>query len=96
MGDADRSLIAPFFLAFLMALQFDIDILAAEDAHQSFDCFASGFFSATHQRSGQRPLISACQTHQAGCVLLQIIEGCGALFFVVSRILNCVMSWQRF
>ncbi len=47
--DADRRLISPLFFALLMALQFDIDILAAEDARQLFDRLASGFFAAAHQ-----------------------------------------------
>ncbi len=52
LGDADSSLVAPFFLSLTMSLQFDINIFAAKDARQPFDGFAPGFFSATHQCGG--------------------------------------------
>ena len=78
MGNANRSLIAPLLLAFPMTLQFDIDILAAEDVNQPFDGLASGFFASAHQCSGQWTFISSGQADQAGSILLKIIEGGGA------------------
>ena len=32
LGNADRSLVAPFLLTFVMALNLDIDILSSEDS----------------------------------------------------------------
>ena len=57
--DADRSLISPFLLAFLMALQFDVDIFAPEEIDQLLDCFASFFFAAAGQCCRQRTFVSS-------------------------------------
>jgi hypothetical protein len=44
--DADGSLIPPFLFALAMALQFDVDVLTAEDARQLFNGFACRRFTA--------------------------------------------------
>ena len=63
--DADRRLIPPFLLAFLVSLQLDINILAAEDASQPFHNLVSGFFATASQRRRQWTFISACKAHSA-------------------------------
>ena len=97
MRDTNRSLIAPLFLALMMALKLDVDIIRPEDADQPFDRLAASFFTAAHQSSSQRAFVATGQANQARGVLLQDRRSLAEpSCFVVSRILNCVMSWQRF
>ena len=95
--NADRSLVAPLFLALLVALQFDINVLVTEDAYELFDCFAAGCFTAARERRGQRPFVASGQADQARKRIRSRSSKVAAPSpFVASRILNCVMSWQRF
>ena len=80
-SNANRSLIPPLLLTFLMPLQFDIDIPGTEDANQSLDGFAACLFTTAHQSSCQWAFITSRQAHQAGCILLKIIEVSCALLF---------------
>src|SRR5579871_2905861 len=48
----DRSLVSPFLFALAMTLQFDIDIVGAEDANQPLYRPAASFFSRVHQCGG--------------------------------------------
>ena len=72
--NANGRLVAPLLFALLVALQLDIDILAAEDSHQLFHRRAAFSFAAARQRRGQRPLIAAGHADQAARVLPQIVE----------------------
>ena len=63
--NANGGLVAPFLFALLVALQFDIDILAAEDSRQLFDRLAARRFAAARQRRSQRAFIAAGQADQA-------------------------------
>jgi hypothetical protein len=62
-----------------MALQFDIDVFAAKDARELFDCLAPGTLPAPNQCGGQRPFVTARQAYQTGGVLVQIVEGRSAI-----------------
>ena len=74
MCDADSSLIPPLLFALPMALQFDIDVPAAEDTHHLFNCLACRRFATTRERRGQRALIPSREADQTGGVLAEIVE----------------------
>ena len=57
-----------------MPLHFNVDISAAEDVRELLNNLAPCLFAAAHQRCGQRALVAARQAHEAGCVLLKIVE----------------------
>jgi hypothetical protein len=50
--DPYRSLIPPLLLALAMPLQFDVDVVRAEDTNQLFDGLTACLFASAHQRSG--------------------------------------------
>ena len=53
-----RSLVSPLLFALAMALELNINIFWPENANQSFDSLAAGFFTATHQRGGEWPFVA--------------------------------------
>ena len=77
--DADSGLIPPFLFALPMALQFDVDVFAAEDARQLFNGLAARRFAAARKRRGQWALIASREADQTGGVLLQDHRSCRAL-----------------
>ncbi len=79
LGDADGGLVAPFFLALVMALNFYIDILSSEDSNQLFSYFYCCRFSAMHQGRRHWSFIAAGQANQPGRILFQVIERSCAL-----------------
>ena len=79
--DADGGLVAPLFLALLVALQFDINISVTEDARELLDCLAARCFAAARERRSQRSLVTSGQADQARGILTQIVEGCRAIAF---------------
>jgi hypothetical protein len=72
--DTDGSLVTPFFLALLVALQFDIDVPVTEDPRQPFDDLPACGLASAHKRRSQRPLVASRKTNQAGSILAQIVE----------------------
>ena len=77
----NRSLIAPLLLAFLMSLQFDVDIARAEDANQLFDRLTACLLAAAHQRSSKWAFIAARQADQTGAYCCRSSK-CGCAFLL--------------
>jgi hypothetical protein len=72
--NANGSLVAPLFLALLMPLKFDIDVLAAKDSRQLLDGFAASRFAAAREGRCQWSLVTPGKADQAWSVLLEVIE----------------------
>ncbi len=78
--DLDRCLVARFFFAQKMALQLDVNILAAEDRDQALDGAARFFHPALGQRGGQRTVVASGQADEAGGIFAQIVFAGGDHF----------------
>ena len=69
----------PLLFALAVALDFDIDAISAEDSYQPHDDLAASVFTTAYERSGERAFVASSEADQAGGVLLQVVEGGGAL-----------------
>ena len=75
-SDTNRRLIAPLFFTLMVSLQLHIDVSGTKDAHEAFHQVAPGFFAASCQSTGKRPLIPARKTNQTTRVILNLFELC--------------------
>ena len=80
-GECDGGLVALFFFAKEMALQFDEDIVCAEDVHETFEAALCGIGASVAESSGERALLISCEQHESFGVLSELIERCGAESF---------------
>src|SRR5581483_369566 len=72
--DAEGGLIASFFFALLVALEFDVDVVGAEDADELFDCFTTCRFATTGERCGERAFVAASEAYESVCILGEVVE----------------------
>jgi len=79
--DLPRRLIARFFLAAEMPLQFDIDVLATEEIAKLPDRLRRLRYSALHKRMRQRPFFAAGKANQAGRAAGEVFRSDLALAF---------------
>src|SRR6202789_208343 len=77
--NADRGLIAPLFLAFIVALNFDIDIVWAEGSSQPLYRLPACLLATACQSGGEWTFIATRQADQPRRVLLQVLPCGGAL-----------------
>ena len=80
--DVDGGVVAGFFFALEMALQFDVDIFVAEDSDESIDLAVGFFDAALLQGRGQRAFGAAGEADQAVGVLFEFFGAdCAFAFF---------------
>jgi len=80
-GDLKGDTVAGFFLTMQMALEFDVDVVVAEDAGEAIDDAASFSRAAFLESGGERAFVAACQADEAGGMLLQFVFEDVAFFF---------------
>ena len=78
--------VAGFFFAMEMALQFDVDIFAAEDSDELLDLLAGFFDAALLQSCGQRAFRAAGQADQALGVFFQFFFADRAFAFFSAQL----------
>jgi hypothetical protein len=79
----DSGFIASLLLPVSMSLQLYIDIRRPKGLNHSFDRAQSFVITATLQRLGQRPFVTACQADKTSCIFLKLSGSGSALTFVV-------------
>src|SRR5580692_4957374 len=77
--DAQRRLVAAFFFALLMALDFDEDVVVAVEADELLNERAASGFTAIHNSCGERAFVAAGEADEAFSILRQIVV-CGRAF----------------
>ncbi len=91
-SDSDSSLIPPFLLPFIVTLQFDINIFAAEDVGQPFDRLISSILSAMNERGSQWSFVASSKAYEVGAILLQLILGRSA--FLLCRFAHFELCYE--
>src|ERR1700758_3838606 len=80
-GNLDGNAVAGFFLAVKMALEFDVDVLAAKNAGQMLDR-AAGFGRASFcQRGSERTFLASGEADDASGVLREFVLKYRSFFF---------------
>src|SRR6266576_4560344 len=80
-GEGDGEAVAGFFLAVEVALEFDVDILRAEDGDELIDLFSGFLYAALLQGCGERAFVTAGKADQAFGVFFEFLCRYGALTF---------------
>src|SRR5215469_5986497 len=80
-SDLDRNTVAGFFLTMQVALEFDVDVVVAEDAGESVDDAMRFGGAAFLERGGERAFVAPGQADESGSVLLEFVLEDGAFFF---------------
>jgi len=94
--NADGCLIPTFLFALPVALQFDVNIFVSEDACECFSGLAARCFATTSKRRSERSSSPPVRQIRPEAYWLRSSKFAAPSPLVVSRVLNCVMSWQRF
>ena len=95
-GEIDRGAIAGFFFAMEMALQFDVDILAAEDADELIEMFrCASSIPAMAQSCGERAFGASGEADQSFGMLFEFLRGDRAFAFFARNFI-LVIRRQRF
>ena len=81
LGQIDRNAIAGFFFAVEVALEFDVNILGAEDGDELIDLFSGFLCAALLQGCGERAFVTAGKADQAFGVFFEFLCRDGALAF---------------
>jgi hypothetical protein len=80
-GDLDGDAVAGFFLAVQVTLEFDVDVVGAEDSDEAVDDVA-GFGSASFiQGGGERAFVASGQADEVCGVLREFMLEDGAFLF---------------
>ena len=74
-GEAEGGLVAGFFFALVVALEFDVDIVGAVEADESFEEGAGGGFAACCECGGERAFVAAGEAEEAGGILGEVVVG---------------------
>src|SRR5947209_1620683 len=80
-GECGGGLIALFFFTEEMALQFNEDMVYAEDVHETFEAALCGVNASVAESSGERALLISGEQHESFGVLSELIERCCAESF---------------
>jgi hypothetical protein len=77
-SEAKGSLVAGFLIAELVALELDVDVVAAVEAGELFEEGAGCGFAAGGEGGSERAFIAASEAEEAFGILGEVVEGGGA------------------
>ena len=80
-GEAEGGLVAEFLIAELVALELDVDIVAAVEGGELFEEGAGCGFAACCEGGGERTFVAAGEADEAVGILGEVVEGGGAFGF---------------
>jgi len=86
VGEIDGGTVAGFFFAMEVALQFDVDILGAENADELIELVFGFVASALVQCCGERAFVAAGEADESFGVLFEFLRGDGAFAFLHAQL----------